>query len=167
MSKHARDKRTRKPPQPPPPSRTELLRRRARRWGLPAAGALAVAIVVALTLAQTRSSTAPAATRVSNGPAPAFSQQDVLSGKPITSASLRGRNVLLFFSEGVMCQACFEQIQSLQQRASELKSRGLTLVNITTDPPDVLRQAVQQYSIKTPMISDQTGQMSTAYGAIG
>jgi peroxiredoxin len=66
-----------------------------------------------------------------------------------------------------MCQACFEQIQSLEQSAAELKSRGLTLVNITTDPPDVLRQAVTQYGITTPMISDQGGDMSTAYGAIG
>ena len=66
-----------------------------------------------------------------------------------------------------MCQACFEQIQSLEQRSAELRRRGLTLVNITTDPPDVLLEAVSSYGIKTPMISDQSHAMSSAYGAIG
>jgi peroxiredoxin Q/BCP len=80
---------------------------------------------------------------------------------------LRGKDVLLFFSEGVMCEACFEQIQSLEQRSADLKKRGLTLINITTDPPAELQQAVRAYGIKTPMVSDESRSMSDAYGATG
>lgn len=135
-------------------------------WG----GGLAVvaAVAVVLTVAAGKSQkSAPTGERVSGGPAPAFSERDVSSGAPVTSDGLRGESVLLFFNEGVMCQACFEQIQVLQQRSGELRKHGLTLVNITTDPPDVLREAVQAYGIETPTISDQSKDMSTAYGAIG
>jgi peroxiredoxin len=135
-------------------------------WGV---GLAVVAAVVAVTVAAVGQSgkSEPTGERVSSGPAPAFSEQDVSSGAPVTSAGLRGKNVLLFFSEGVMCQACFEQIQSLQQRSADLRKRDLTLINITTDPPDVLREAVSGYGIETPMISDESHAMSSAYGAIG
>lgn len=164
MSKSARIRKSHTPPVPP--SRLQQLRERKRPLLALGGSLAAVAIVVSFALPDTKTSV-PASARLRSGPAPAFSEQDVVSGRPITSAGLRGKNVLLFFSEGVMCQACFEQIQSLEQRSAELTSRGLTLVNITTDPPDVLRQAVERYGLETPMISDQAGDMSRAYGAIG
>ena len=135
-------------------------------WGGGLAVVAAVVVVIVVALGQSGKSE-PAGGRVSSGLAPAFSEQDVSSGAPVTSAGLRGKDVLLFFSEGVMCQACFEQIQSLQQRSAELRKRGLTLVSITTDPPDALREAVQEYGIETPMISDESRAMSDAYGATG
>jgi peroxiredoxin Q/BCP len=102
-----------------------------------------------------------------SGPAPAFSERDVVSGVPLSNGSLRGRNVLLFFSEGVMCQACFQQIQALQANVGGLKSRRLLLVNVTTDSPDVLRQAAQAYGITTPLVSDEDRDMSNAYDVLG
>ena len=164
MSKSARIRKSRTSPRSP--LRLQQLRERKKPLLALGVSLAAVAVVLSFALTDTRTSISASA-RVRSGPAPAFSERDVVSGRPITSAGLRGSSVLLFFSEGVMCQACFEQIQSLEQRAAELKSRGLTLVNITTDPPNVLRQAVEQYGIKTPMISDQAGVMSRAYGAIG
>lgn len=109
----------------------------------------------------------PSAAPGRSGAAPAFSERDAVSGRPLTNAALRGRNVLLFFSEGVMCQACFVQIQSLQARAAQLRARGLTLVTISTDSTAMLRQAASQYGITTALVSDEDGDMSTAYGAIG
>lgn len=157
-----------------PPRRGPEPRRRGRsgwsgvQWAIAAAIAAAVVLVLALAVGQSKPpGSTPASTRVNSGLAPAFSERDVLTGRPITNATLRGHNVLLFFSEGVMCQACFEQIQSLQQHAAQLRSRGLTLVSITTDSPEVLRQAIQEYHITTPMISDQERTMSTTYGALG
>jgi peroxiredoxin len=135
-------------------------------WGAALAVAVAAAVVLIVAAGKSQKSE-PAGERVSSGPAPAFSERDVSSGAAVTSAGLRGESVLLFFNEGVMCQACFEQIQSLQQRSAELRKHGLTLINITTDPPDVLREAVSAYGIETPMISDQSRDMSSAYGAIG
>lgn len=98
---------------------------------------------------------------------PAFSGRDVLTGTAITSGSLYGQRTLLFFSEGVACQACLQQIQSLQQVGAELKQRGIRLVSITPDPSAVLRQAIAQYGITTPVISDSDLRMSEAFNTIG
>ena len=98
---------------------------------------------------------------------PAFSERDLLTGKVITSASVYGRKTLLFFSEGVMCQACFEQIQGLQQVGAELKKRGIQLVSITPDSASDLEQAARQYGITTPLISDADLSMSEAFNTLG
>ena len=99
--------------------------------------------------------------------APAFSERDVVSGRPVESGALRGRNVLLFFSEGVMCAPCFDQIKALEQKSAELKQRKLVLVSITNDPVDVLREAGFHHEISTPLISDEDRDMSRAYDVLG
>src|SRR6266545_6225529 len=78
---------------------------------------------------------------------PSFSEQDLLTGKPISSKSVYSHKTLLFFSEGVMCQACFEQIQGLEQFGTQLKQRGIRLVSVTPDSAGELRQAARQYEI--------------------
>ncbi len=144
-------------------------RRRLGRWGAVAA-ALVVAAVAALFVVVARPSGKPAAAPAAALPsevAPSFDERDVISGSPISSSGLRGENTLLFFSEGVMCQACFEQIKALEDRRADLEARGLVLVNITADPPDVLRKVVEAYGITTPMISDEDRDMSRAYDVLG
>ena len=96
-----------------------------------------------------------------------FSERDVVNGSEISSQSLRGRRTLLFFSEGVMCQACFEQIRDIEEVGTELERRGIGLVSITPDSEDALREAVTQYGISTPMISDEDRDMSTAFDTLG
>jgi peroxiredoxin len=98
---------------------------------------------------------------------PSFSERDLLSGKTISSQSLYGRKTLLFFSEGVMCQACFQQIQGLQQFGADLKKRGIQLVSITPDSRGDLEQAAGQYGITTPLISDSDRNMSEAFNTLG
>jgi peroxiredoxin len=100
-------------------------------------------------------------------PVPSFSERDLLSGKTITSRSLFGHKALLFFSEGVMCQACFQQIQGLEQFGAELHQRGIELVSVTPDPPSDLEQAAGQYGITTPLISDSDLNMSEAFNTLG
>ena len=98
---------------------------------------------------------------------PAFSERDVETGRPITSSSVYGRGTLLFFSEGVMCQACFEQIKGLEQLGAQLDKRGIELVSITPDSPGDLRRAVSRYGITTPMIADDDRNMSEAFNTLG
>jgi peroxiredoxin Q/BCP len=143
--------------------------------------ALAVAIVVALSFilpgvlrAKPTAGTQQAAAGTGQGtgiPAgsavPAFAGRNLLTGKAITSASVYGRRTLLFFSEGVQCQACLQQIRGLQQLGGTLRQRGIQLVAVTTDPPGELSQAARQYQITTPLISDANGRISAAFNAIG
>ena len=98
---------------------------------------------------------------------PAFSGTDLVTRKTITSASVYDHKTLLFFSEGVSCQACLEQIQGIQQVGSEMGQRGIQLVSITPDPPNVLRQAASSYGITTPLISDAELSMSKAFNTLG
>lgn len=96
-----------------------------------------------------------------------FSERDVVSGAPITARGLRGERTLLFFSEGVMCQACFEQIRDIEKVGAELEKRGIGLVSITPDSEGTLREAIDQYGISTPMISDEDHDMSAAFDTLG
>lgn len=98
---------------------------------------------------------------------PSFSEQNVENGQPISSTSLYRHKTLLFFSEGVMCQACFEQIKGLEQMGAQLHKRGIELVSITPDSPRELKQAIGQYGIRSPMIADDNRDMSQAFNTLG
>ena len=98
---------------------------------------------------------------------PAFSKRNVETDQPISSKSVYGKKTLLFFSEGVMCQACFEQIKGLEKFGAELHKRGIQLISITPDTPGDLRQAISQYGITTPMIADDNRTMSEAFNTLG
>lgn len=97
--------------------------------------------------------------------APHFALTNVVTGKRVTLGSLAGHKALLFFSEGLGCQACMIQAADLQNSGAFRKT-GIKLVSITTDPPAALAQAASQYAIHTPMLSDPTTRMSAAYGML-
>lgn len=151
-----------------------------RRWRAPAVGIAVVALVAASfvtpKLFDSDEKAAPrqhtAAHELGVGLAagasvPAFEERDLISGETISSESVEGGKTLLFFSEGVMCQACFVQIRDIEQVGDELGRRGIDLISITPDPPDVLRQAIGQYGIGTPMIADDDRDMSAAFDTLG
>ena len=98
---------------------------------------------------------------------PSFSERDLLTGKTISSKTVYGHKTLLFFSEGVMCQACFEQIQGLQQFGAQLQKRGIQLVSVTPDSRSDLQQAARQFEITTPLISDADRSTSEAFNTLG
>ena len=98
---------------------------------------------------------------------PAFAGTDLLSGQAVTASSVYDQKTLLFFSEGISCQACLEQIQGIQQIGSQMAKRDIHLVSITPDPRAALRQAVTAYDITTPIISDTSLAMSRAFNTLG
>lgn len=97
----------------------------------------------------------------------AFAERDAVDGREISTRTTRGKKTLLFFSEGVMCQACFEQIRDIETVGTELEKKGIGLVSITPDSADTLRQAIDQYGIRTPMIADDDRDMSAAFDTLG
>jgi peroxiredoxin len=170
-------------------SRRSTRDRRQRSWlswknGLITLGVVAVAAVILILprLAGTSATSAPlpseanlaAQLGVSEGTGlpvgsavPTFSGKDVVSGKTITSASIYDHKTLLFFSEGVMCQACLQQIQGLQQVGSALEQRGIQLISITPDSSSSLTMAAQDYGITTPLIPDPNRTISSAFNTLG
>ena len=101
------------------------------------------------------------------GSAPQFVGSNVITGQTISSQTLRGQKTLLFFSEGVMCQACLEQIRDIDQVGTELAKLHIRLVSITPDSTAELKQAIGQYGITSPMISDASRSMSNAFNMLG
>ena len=132
-----------------------------------AAGIALVLVVLAIGLNGSGASSNGATT---NGPAagkaaPNFSLTNVVSGKQMTLASLRGHKTLMFFSEGVSCQPCMVQAADLQ-KSELLQKDGIRLVSVTTDQPADLAAAAEQYGITMPLLSDPTTSMSKAYGML-
>jgi peroxiredoxin len=101
------------------------------------------------------------------GSAPRFDGRNVVTGRTISSQTLRGQKTLLFFSEGVMCQACLQQIRDIDQIGNEMARRHIKLVSITPDTPAELRQAIGQYEITSPMIADEQRDVSEAFNTLG
>lgn len=153
--------------------RIEARQRFMRRAGYGTVGLIATALVTfAVVLGggkeAPRTSTESATDSGANvgAKAPAFAVTDAVSGRRVTRGSLAGRKTLMFFSEGVSCQACMVQAADLQ-KSKALMRAGIGLVSVSTDAPGDLAQAARQYGIHTPLLADPTTQMSSAYGMLG
>ncbi|MGH2532281.1 MAG: peroxiredoxin family protein [Thermomicrobiales bacterium] len=93
-------------------------------------------------------------------------QLPATDGSTFDLASLRGQTVLLFFQEGLMCQPCWDQITDIEAERDEFQALGIdTIVSITTDPLDALRQKVADEQISIPVLSDPDLRVSTTYEA--
>jgi peroxiredoxin len=89
------------------------------------------------------------------------------SGTTASLASYRGRDVVLYFSEGVGCDACFYQMTEFQGHATDLARAGITIVPIVMNPAGQVRQEMAAFGITTPFLIDATGSVSQAYGVLG
>ncbi len=97
--------------------------------------------------------------------APAFSLA-ASTGKTISLSDYRGKNVLVFFQEGIGCQPCWDQIRDLEKDTSKLRAAGIDdVVSITTSPADLVAQKVRDDHLTTPVLSDPDLKVSKSYSA--
>lgn len=97
--------------------------------------------------------------------APGFTLASSAGGQ-VGLAGFRGKNVLLYFQEGLSCQPCWDQIRDLEQNKTALAKAGVdAVVSITTDPANLIGQKVADEKLSTPVLSDPTMQVSRAYQA--
>jgi peroxiredoxin len=88
------------------------------------------------------------------------------TGQQISLSDFRGKNILLYFQEGLMCEPCWTQIKDLERNETALKTAGIdAVVSITTDPAKLLSRKVEDEKLSTPVLSDPTMQVSRAYNA--
>lgn len=143
------------------PSRTKLL-----AFALIVIVAISVSSYVALTPKQ---STQPGVKLVSSMTiAPDFTLQ-ATSGGSFKLSDYRGKsNVLLFFNEGLSCQPCLTQMQSLDVLNPEFKNLNIVPISITGDPLPVLTQWAKSSGPKYGMVlSDNSLQVSKMYDMLG
>lgn len=134
-------------------------RRRTRRvaW---AAGMAVVIIAVAAMLFTSRS-TSTSATR----PAPDFTLPTT-AGATVTLSDYRGRNVLLYFSEGAGCQSCLVQMAQLEKDEAAFDRAGLTVLPIVMNTKDQITADMRANGVTTPFLLDD-GTVSKAYDTLG
>jgi len=99
-------------------------------------------------------------------PAPDFTLESY-DGKKIILSSLKGKNVILFFNEGLMCYpACWNQIVSFGKDVA-LKNKAVIL-NITADPKNEWEQAINKMPelAQSTVIFDTNRKVSESYGVL-
>jgi peroxiredoxin len=85
-------------------------------------------------------------------------------GRTFELESLRGQTVLLYFQEGVMCQPCWDQLKDIERRWDEFEALGIdSVVSITTDQLNLLKQKVGYEELSTPLLSDSDVAVSSVY----
>lgn len=150
-----------------------------RRWTIGAVSVVAVLAVVGLFLVYQGSHGQQGATATGGGSgyrhaagqpgsgtaAPAFTLTSS-AGRQVSLADFRGKNVLLYFQEGLSCQPCWDQIKDLEHNQAAVRSAGIdAVVSITTDPADLIAQKMADEKLTTPVLSDPTLAVSHAYQA--
>jgi len=135
--------------------------RRKRLWvRLASVGAtLAVIGVIVAMMMSSRQETS-STSRV----APDFTLTDT-SGTTVSLAALRGKNVLLYFSEGAGCEACLVQMAQIEKDPS-FAAEGLTVLPIVMNSKDQITADMAANGVRTPFLLDD-GTVSKAYGTIG
>ncbi len=98
--------------------------------------------------------------------APDFTLPKVGGGQ-FTLSELKGKkNVLLYFQEGIMCPACWNQQVDIEKRQTEFDKLNTEVVMITVDPPNALAQAKAQYGIKDTTLYDNSLTASSMYSVL-
>lgn len=88
-------------------------------------------------------------------------------GSAFHLADMRGKQVLLYFHEGLGCAPCWQQIDAIQADLARFKSIGVEqVVAISTDPAAAQEQRAQRTGITLPTLADPDRTVSGAYGTL-
>lgn len=89
-------------------------------------------------------------------------------GKEISLGSLKSKNVVLFFNEGLMCYpACWDQIIAFG-RDKRFKSADMVVLNIVTDPKSDWEKAIDKMPelAQATVLLDTDRAVSKTYGVL-
>lgn len=88
-------------------------------------------------------------------------------GSTFRLADLRGKQVLLYFHEGLGCDPCWRQLDAIQADLARFKSIGIDeVVAISADPAAAQAQRAQRTGITVPTLADPDRAVSGAYGTL-
>lgn len=99
-------------------------------------------------------------------PAPAIRLPSTKGGM-FDLAAYKGKEpVLLYFQEGLTCQPCWDQIAAIDQEREKFRALGIkTIVSITTDPFDLIKQKAEDEGFTMPVVADEGARVSDTYDA--
>lgn len=97
-------------------------------------------------------------------PAPDFTLRD-LAGDRVTLSHLKGRVVFLNFW-ATWCPPCREEMPSMERLHQTHKGRGLLVLAVNLqESPNLVRKFARNFGLSFPILLDETGEVSSAYGA--
>jgi hypothetical protein len=128
-------------------------RRRAqrRRWGWLLAVVAALAFA-AMLLVTSRDGARQGSSQQVGAPAPGFTLTDT-GGRRVSLGDYRGRDVVLYFSEGVGCEGCWYQMAELEKHQGDLDKLGLTVLPVVVNDPAAVRAEMRRFGLRTPFWS--------------
>ncbi|OGY89096.1 MAG: hypothetical protein A2927_01770 [Candidatus Komeilibacteria bacterium RIFCSPLOWO2_01_FULL_45_10] len=102
-----------------------------------------------------------------NKPAPDFALADK-DGRIYSLNELRGKNIILFFNEGLMCYpACWNQIVALA-KDERFKNTDTVVLSVVVDPPAEWQKAVKQMPelAEATVVFDKDAATSKQFGML-
>jgi len=143
------------------PSRPTVAKAQRRRFNFVwVVGLLALASVVGVGLY-----TSQIQQGVTNVKAPGFTLPTT-DGSRVSLADYRGKNVLLYFSEGAGCQSCLVQMAQMEAMRAKFEAANVVVLPIVMNSKEEILNDMKINGVTTPFLLDD-GSVSTAYGTIG
>lgn len=99
--------------------------------------------------------------------APDFTLES-FSGEKITLSSLRGKNIILFFNEGIMCYpSCWNQIAAFA-KDTQFKDKNTVILSIVLDSKDKWQEAIKKMPdlAGATILLDPDKKVSNLYGVL-
>jgi peroxiredoxin Q/BCP len=98
--------------------------------------------------------------------APDFTLPDA-DGNPVSLASYRGRQVIVYFYPAAMTPGCTKEACDFRDRQPDLVSADTAVLGISPDKPEKLAKFRDKEQLTFPLLSDPDHAVEQAYGAYG
>ena len=89
------------------------------------------------------------------------------NGQTISLSDYRGKNVFLFFNEGVMCSPCWQEISRLEKFKEDFASLNTVIIPVSVDDQATWDPILKEERITTPILIDSERRVTKAYKALG
>lgn len=98
--------------------------------------------------------------------APNFSLPST-TGNTISLADYKGKHVLLFFNEGVMCSPCWQEISRLERFKDDFNELNTVIIPVSVDDQKTWDPILKEERITTPILIDTDRKVTAMYKALG
>jgi thioredoxin-dependent peroxiredoxin len=98
--------------------------------------------------------------------APDFTLPDA-DGNPVSLASYRGRQVIVYFYPAAMTPGCTKEACDFRDRQPDLAGADTAVLGISPDKPEKLARFRDKEQLTFPLLSDPDHAVEQAYGAYG
>ncbi|AXH96036.1 thioredoxin-dependent thiol peroxidase [Ornithinimicrobium avium] len=99
-------------------------------------------------------------------PAPAWTLPTA-DGKELSLSDLAGQKVILYVYPAAMTPGCTTQACDFRDNLAVLQRAGYAVVGISPDSPEKLAKFIEKEGLTFPLVSDESKEVLTAYGAFG